>query len=257
MANLNDILQGLVTTDNKVINRLLSNMNTDISDITGELSAIRSELASTKTDLNTNISDITDELNTIRSDLTSTKADLEKEIQSTIGGIRQEVTNNITILQEQIQRGSGSYAIVDKDTPEKGGSGTLVTDVLASQGQCYNLTTSSSTNYCLYSGVFSDVKYGYYAICARVRIGKASTDSSLVQLKVLNGAQEILIKDFPGSTFSSTSQYYYLYATFKYEGTSGTAKQPLSFQLHTHKVASIPIYFDYAYISMIIPSVFL
>ena len=235
MANLNDILQGLVTTDNKVINRLLSdvsNMNTDISDITGELSTIRTELDSTKTDLKT-------------------------EIQSTITGVRQEVTNNITILQEQVQRGSGSYAIVDKDTPEKGGSGTLVTDVLASQGQCYNLTTSSSQNYCLYSGAFSDVKYGYYAICARVRIGKTSSASSLVQLKVLNGSKEILTKDFPGSTFSSTSQYYYLYATFKYEGASGTAKQPLSFQLHTHKVAGIPIYFDYAYISMIIPSVFI
>ena len=235
MANLNDILQGLVTTDNKVINRLLS----DVSN------------------MNTDISDITDELNTIRSDLTSTKADLETEIQSTITGVRQEVTNNITILQEQVQRGSGSYAIVDKDTPEKGGSGTLVTDVLASQGQCYNLTTSSSTSYCLYSGVFSDVKYGYYAICARVRIGKASTASSLVQLKVLNGTQEVLVKDFPGSVFSSTSQYYYLYATFKYEGASGTAKQPLSFRLHTHMVADIPIYFDYAYISMIMPSVFL
>lgn len=242
MANLNDILQGLVTTDNKVINRLLSdvsNMNTDISDITGELSTIKSELASTKTELD------------------STKTDLKTEIQSTIGGVRQEVTNNITILQEQVQRGSGSYAIVDKDTPEKGGSGTLVTDVLASQGQCYNLTTSSSQNYCLYSGAFSDVKYGHYAICARVRIGKASTASSLVQLKVLNGSKEILVKDFPGSVFSSTNQYYYLYATFKYEGASGTAKQPLSFQLHTHTIAGIPIYFDYAYISMIIPSVFL
>lgn len=235
MANLNDILQGLVTTDNKVINRLLS----DVSN------------------MNTDISDITDELNTIRSDLTSTKADLETEIQSTITGVRQEVTNNITILQEQVQRGSGSYAIVDKDTPERGGSGTLVTDVLASQGECYNLTTSSSTNYCLYSGAFSDVKYGYYSICARVRIGTTSTATSLVQLKVLNGTEEILTKDFPGTTFGSTSQYYYLYATFKYENTSGNAKQPLSFQLHTHMVADIPIYFDYAYISMIMPSVFL
>ena len=235
MANLNDILQGLVTTDNKVINRLLSdvsNMNTDISGITDELSTIRTELASTKTDL-------------------------ELEIQSTIGGIRQEVTNNITILQEQVQRGSGSYAIVDKDTPEREGSGTLVTDVLASQGECYNLTTSSSTNYCLYSGAFSDVKYGYYSICARVRIGTTSTATSLVQLKVLNGTEEILTKDFPGAIFGSTSQYYYLYATFKYESTSGNAKQPLSFQLHTHMVADIPIYFDYAYISMIMPSVFL
>lgn len=235
MANLNDILQGLVTTDNKVINRLLSdvsNMNTDISGITDKLSTIRTELASTKTDL-------------------------ESEIQSTIGGIRQEVTNNITILQEQVQRGSGSYAIVDKDTPEREGSGTLVTDVLASQGECYNLTTSSSTNYCLYSGAFSDVKYGYYSICARVRIGTTSTATSLVQLKVLNGTEEILTKDFPGTTFGSTSQYYYLYATFKYENTSGNAKQPLSFQLHTHMVADIPIYFDYAYISMIMPSVFL
>ena len=232
MANLNDILQGLVTTDNKVINKLLTNItdvNSDIEDINNSL-----------TDLNTKLND------------------LRTDINESISDLQEEIDNDILVLEEKVQRGSGSYAIVDINTPEISGSGTKESDLLASHGECYALTTSSSTNYCLYSGVFSDVKYGHYALCARVKIGSTTSASSLVQLKVLNGSTEIVATDFSGSVFKTSSQYYYLYTTFTYEGSDSTStKDQLTFQLHTHLVDGIKIYFDYAYISMIIPAVFI
>ncbi len=230
LANLNDILQGLVTTDNKVINKLLAN----ISDVDSSIEGINGTLA----DLNTRLND------------------LRSDVDDYIDLLRNEIDSDIEDLQEKVQRGSGSYAIVDINTPGISGSGKIETDTLASHGQCYALTTSSASNYCLYSGAFSDVKYGHYALCARVKIGSTTSASSLVQLKVLNGDTEIIATNFPGSVFKSSSQYYYLYTTFTYEG-SGDAKDQLSFQLHTHLVDGIKVYFDYAYISMIIPAVFI
>lgn len=230
MANLNDILQGLVTTDNKVINKLLAN----ITDVSSDIEGINNSL----TDLNTRLND------------------LRSDVDGYIENIQKEIDSDIEDLQEKVQRGSGSYAIVDINTPGISGSGKVESDLLASHEQCYALTTSSSTNYCLYSGAFSDVKYGHYALCARVKIGSTTSASSLVQLKVLNGSKEIVSTNFPGSVFKTSSQYYYLYTTFTYEG-SGSAKDQLTFQLHTHLVNGIKVYFDYAYISMIIPAVFI
>lgn len=230
MANLNDILQGLVTTDNKVINKLLAN----ISDVSSDIDSINGSLA-----------DLDTRLNGLRSD-----------VDTYISQLQDEIDKDIDELQEKVQRGSGSYAIVDINTPGITGSGTKETDLLASHGECYALTTSSSANYCLYAGTFSDVKYGHYALCARVKIGSTTSASSLVQLKILNGSNEVIATNFAGSVFKTSSQYYYLYTTFTYEGTSGSAKNQLSFQLHTHLVNGIKVSFDYAYINMITPAVF-
>lgn len=170
-------------------------------------------------------------------------------------GVINKITNSVEDLKDTISRGSGSYAILDINTPNRGGSGTLSTDALASNGKCIRITTSSSANYASYTGTFSDVKFGHYAICARVK-SNSLTSSNLVQLKVLNGSTEILAANFTGANFGATSKYTYLYSTFVYEG-NGSSKQNLSFQLHTHKVNGVQIDFDYVYISMIIPSVFL
>lgn len=210
MADLNDILQGLINTDSSLISKL------------------------------------TDEVSQLQQKLTTT----EQKLTTT----EQKLTATEQSLTDKINRGSGSYAILDINTPDRGGSGSLKYDALASNGQCVTLVTSSSANYCLYSGTFSDVKYGHYAICARVRTNNL-TSSSLVQLKVLKGSTEILAANFTGASFGSTSGYQYLYSTFKYEDTN-VNKPNLSFQLHTHKVNNVTIDFDYVYISMIIPSVF-
>ena len=164
------------------------------------------------------------------------------------------INNKINTINTAIARGSGTYAILDINTPDRSGSGTLATDALASHGKCIRIATSSSANYASFTGTFSDVKFGHYAICARVK-SNSLTSSNLVQLKVLNGSTEILAANFTGANFESTSKYAYLYSTFIYEG-NGSSKQNLSFQLHTHKINGVQVDFDYVYISMIIPSVF-
>lgn len=158
-------------------------------------------------------------------------------------------------LIERVVRGSGTYAILDANTPDKGGTGTEVPDSAASLGKSTTITTSSSANLVPYTGTFPDVKFGHYAICARIRTNNLTT-SNLVQLKVLNGTTEILAANFTGSTFDSNSEYSYLYSSFTYEAINNQ-KHPLSFQLHTHLVNGVVINFDYVYISMIIPSVYL
>ena len=177
------------------------------------------------------------------------------KITNSVEDLKDKITNSVEDLEDKVSRGSGSYALVDINTPGRGGNGTVVSDTSASHGQAIRITTSSSANYAPFIGTFSDVKFGHYAICARVKTNNL-TSSNLVQLKVLNGNTEILAANFTGTNFGSSSKYAYLYSTFTYESISN-AKQPLSFQLHTHKVNGVQITFDYAYISMIIPSVFL
>lgn len=180
------------------------------------------------------------------------------KVENRIDGIEGQLGNTddrVDVLTDKVGRGSNSYALIDINAPDRGGTGSLVTDTSASHGKAIRITTSSSANLVPISAVFSDIKFGHYAICARVKIS-SKTSSNIVQLKLLNGSTEILAANFTGSYFSSTSQYCYLYSTFKYEAING-AKQPLTFQLHTHKINGIQVSFDYVYISMIIPSVFL
>lgn len=182
--------------------------------------------------------------------LIDTDAGLISKLKKTI----EDVEDQLDTVTDKINRGSGSYALLDINAPGRGGSGSLKVDTKASNGQCITITTSSSTNYNMFSGTFPDVKYGHYAICARVKTNNLTT-SNLVQLKVLKGNTEILAANFTGSNFDNTSNYQYLYSTFKYED-SGSSKPALSFQLHTHKVNGIVVDFDYVYISMIIPAVY-
>ena len=187
------------------------------------------------------------------------------KVEDKIGGIENQIEgiegqlgnkdNRVDDLKDKVDRGSNSYALVDINSPDRGGTGTLVNDTSASHGQAIRITTSASANLVPISAVFSDIKFGHYAICARVKIS-SKTNNDVVQLKLINGTTEILAANFAGSQFSSTSQYCYLYSTFTYEAING-AKQPLTFQLHTHLIDGIQVSFDYVYISMIIPSVFL
>lgn len=174
---------------------------------------------------------------------------------NTLKDIIQGLIDTDTGLIERVLRGSGTYAILDINTPDKSGSGSEVTDSLASLGKSIQITTSPSANLVPYTGTFPDVKFGHYAICARVKSSSVA-NSNLIQLKVLNGSTEILAANFKGTQFDSATGYSYLYSTFTYDANNGS-KLPLSFQLHTHLISGVVINFDYVYISMIIPSVFL
>ena len=113
-------------------------------------------------------------------------------------------------LIERVVRGSGTYAILDINTPDKGGSGTEVADNAASLGKAISITTSTSANLVSYTGTFPDIKFGHYAICARIKTNNL-TSSNLVQLKVLNGSTEILAANFKGTDFDTSTNYSYLY----------------------------------------------
>ena len=187
--------------------------------------------------------------------LINTDSGIISKLKQSITDKFNNLEDKIDDLDEKAERGSSSYAIVDINSPGRGGSGSVVTDTLASHGKSIQITTNTGSNLVPITGNFADVKFGHYAICARIKIS-SKTSSALLQLKLLNGSTEILAANFAGTAFDSTSQYCYVYSTFKYEAINGT-KQPLQFQLHTHKVDGVKINFDYVYISMIIPSVFL
>lgn len=194
-------------------------------------------------------------LNDIIQGLIDTDSGIITKLKNTINNVLNKVDEDINDLSEKIARGSGSYGLVDINTPNRGGNGVLETDNRASHGQCISLTTTSSSQ-CIYSGSFpSSMKYGHYALCARIKIGTV-TSSNILQLQILNGSTAIKTVNFSGSEFSTNSQYYYIYTTFIYEG-SGSAKTDLSFKLNSLTVSGIKISFDYAYISMVIPSVYL
>ena len=181
--------------------------------------------------------------------------DIIQGLIDTDRGVISKLKGSLNSLNEKVERGSGSYALVDINTPDRSGDGVLENDIEASNGQCISLTTSSNASYCLYSGTLSDIKFGNYALCVRAK-SDSLTGADVVQLKILNGTTEILSKNFKGSDFENTSSYQYLYTTFTYDSV-GTAKQALSFQLHTRQADGIKIKFDYAYVSMIIPSVYI
>lgn len=188
------------------------------------------------------------------SDKKYTLVDVLQGLIDTDSGIIKELKASLEDVKEIISRGSGSYAILDVNTPDSTGSGILTEDTAASNGYCVAMITNASNKQCIYSGSFSDIKYGHYAICARIKTNNL-LDSNLVQLKVLNGETEIMSTDFKGTDFESINTYQYLYSTFTYEGNG--VKNPLSFQLYTHEADGVEIRFDYVYVSMIIPSVYI
>jgi hypothetical protein len=213
MANLNDVLQGLVTTDNKVIDKLKKKM----------------------------------------SELDSEIDNLNNKVNTEIADLQSKIDNDLEDLTEKVSRGSGSYALLDINSPDITGSGTKKTDTSASHGQCYSATAGSSAK-CIYSSTFSEINFGHYALCVRAKTNAVGT-KNIVRLKVLNGSTEILSQDFIGNSFSNTTGYDYLYSTFTYEST-GSTKNDLKFEIYVLPVSGVSINFDYAYISMIIPSVY-
>lgn len=231
MANLNDVLLGLVTTDEKVINKLKSKINT-----------LSSDVSTLKSDVNTLKSDVS----TLKSNVNTLSTKLNTEVTE----LKNKINTDISDLSEKVSRGSGSYALVDINSPGITSNGTLVTDTSASHGKSYQATGSS--NLLVYSCKFSEVNFGHYSICVRAKSSSTGT-GNVAQIRVLQGSTQIMSQNFTGQSFSSTSNYDYLYSTFTYEGST---KSDLTFQIYL-LTSSVTINFDYAYISMIIPAVFL
>lgn len=147
-----------------------------------------------------------------------------------------------------------NFSMVDVNNPAATGAGVKTNDTKASNGISYKLT-STTTSQTVYSCNFSDVKFGTYTLCARIRASKKDASADILTLKVTSGSRELKAAGFKGSDFSRTDNYCFLCTTFDYDGTT-SAKQPITFTFTTTTIGSIDFYFDYAYISLITPAVY-
>ncbi len=143
---------------------------------------------------------------------------------------------------------------VDINSPNVFTDGSLTTDINSSHGQCYVINSSTAGNQTIFSANLSEIKYGHYAICLRMKINTATTND-IIRLSVLNDGRTIMSKKFNGSEFEDINKYQYLYSTFVYESTN-MAKTNLNIRIEVLSVDGIEVRFDYAYVNMIMPSIY-
>ena len=143
-------------------------------------------------------------------------------------------------------------AMIDINTSGFSSSGSKATDANASLGSCYQFTTTSTATK-LAAGNFATVKFGKYALCLRMMTSNNTTTSNLVTVTVKNGSTSILSKSIKGTDFTSTSQYSNIYTSFDFNGSRGT----LSLDITTTTTSGVTVKFEYAYISLMTPSVFI
>lgn len=177
-----------------------------------------------------------------------------------VGAINElvQICNNLTPGEGgEVKTTSDSFAIVDINTEGIVSDGSLINDIYASHGRCYS-GASSNTNKVLYSADFNEVKFGNYALCLRIKLVDGPTSGEVVKATIYNSGAEIMKKSFIAADFENKGEYQYLYSTFEYNG-DGKTKSNLKLKIEIPVAASgtTKIQFDYAYISMIIPSVFL
>ena len=134
--------------------------------------------------------------------------------------------------------------------------GGLVDDIYASHGKAYVIMTSSNTTSVLYSSMLSDIKFGHYALCLRMKLGEETTED-VITINLIDGDRTITTKTFNGEDFDNITDYNYLYTTFQYDSI-GTDKSNLLIRIETlPTTSSIELRFDYVYVNMIMPSIFL
>lgn len=195
MANLNDILQGLVNTDTKIIEKL--------------------------------------------------------------GVIEESVGDNLQSTLEELKKGSATSCIIDNDTAGRTTSATVTNDTMASTGKCLKVTQTGS-NINLFKANFSNVKFGRYGLCLRMKTSATGATADTIKVEVKNGSTVILTKTLKGTAFTTNANYENFYMTFDYNGTS-SAKGTLSLAITLLGTSGtkLVVSFDYAYISLAMPSVFI
>lgn len=164
-----------------------------------------------------------------------------------------QICNGLLSGEEEVEMTSDSFSIVDINTEGATSNGTLVNDLYASHGQCYQGSCGSTK--CLYSADFTEVKFGNYAVCLRVNSNMESPDD-VMEIKIFNGGTEIKSTIVNGADFTNNGSYEYIYSTFEYEG-NGSAKSNLRLEVNLLTAESVIVKFDYAYINMIMPAVYL
>ena len=150
----------------------------------------------------------------------------------------------------------GNFALIDNATEGCTSAGALTTDLMASNGKAYIATTTSSALN-LFTATFPEVKFGKYSLCMRLKISANTSTSAVLTANILNGSTNILNKSILGTSFDKTDNYCYICTTFDYDGSSGSAKQPLQLNINTGTISGLEVRFDYAYITLITPAVYI
>lgn len=156
----------------------------------------------------------------------------------------------------ELQQGPGNFALIDNTTEGCTSAGTLTTDLMASNGKAY-IATTTATAFSLFKATFPEVKFGKYSLCMRLKISANTSSSTVLAVNLLSGSTTILNKYIIGTNFDKTNNYCYICTTFDYDGSSGTAKQPLQLNINTDTVKGLEVRFDYAYITLITPAVYI
>lgn len=208
MANLNDILTGLIDTDEGIIGKIKNRFQR-----------------------------------------------IENRLDVEFQEIKNNIQQDIIILEQKVEQGSGSSSILDVTAPNVSGNGTLKSDPLASDQKCYSYTSDGATEQLICSVPFSNMKFGHYALCVRAKTN-AIGSNDLVKVEVKTSDAVIHSVNFTGDQFGTNSGYSYLYTTFEYNAVSSEPKK-LIFNLYSLPVSGVTISFDYAFMNMIMPSIYM
>ena len=150
---------------------------------------------------------------------------------------------------------TATHSTVDITSSGFTSKGTKKADTMASTGNCYSLASTTSS-LVLASGNFNAVKFGKYALCLRIMSSNNTSTANILTVTVKHGSTTLLTKNIKGTDFTSTSQYSNIYTSFDFNGTS-SARGTLSVQISTGTTSGITFKFDYAYITLMTPSVFI
>lgn len=195
MANLNDILQGLVNTDTKIIEKL--------------------------------------------------------------GVIQDAVGDDLQDTIEALKKGAASYSIVDHNTEGATIGGSVANDNYASDGKCCTLTQAAA-NAVLFKANFSDVKCGHYGLNVRMRVSNKSNTANGIKIDVKINGERVATKSVAPSAFSNTTNFENIFLSFDYSRNSAT-KYPIQLEITVLGTSGTKanISFDYAYIQLMMPAVFI
>ena len=176
-------------------------------------------------------------------------------IEDTLSEHIEEANDKFSELESLREISFDTFSIIDFNS-DFTTAGTEITDSMASLGKAIQTTTTTSAKN-LITANFSDVKFGKYALCLRLKVSSNTSSSSVFTANIMNGSSTILSKSILGNYFDSTSNYCYICTTFDYSGSSSSAKQKLQLKLNTGTVSGLEVRFDYAYISLITPAVYI
>ena len=179
----------------------------------------------------------------------------KERIEDTVSEHIEKANDKFSELESLGEISFDTFSIIDFNS-DFTTAGTEITDSMASLGKAIQTTTTTSAKN-LITANFSDVKFGKYALCLRLKVSSNTSSSSVFTANIMNDSSTILSKSILGTYFDSTSKYCYICTTFDYSGSSSSAKQKLQLKLNTGTVSGLEVRFDYAYISLITPAVYI